>query len=210
MEQLAKDANDLNSTDEAKRKAAEQDLDKRIGEQARKQLQAAMNDPKKAEELKKQLEEMAKQGGGELDPNGNIVPKGGGQQSKVLEAMKEDARNRAKSAQLQLDKFEKNKGNKDLQEKVGMTPEQYQKFLDDFRDYTARLKKEADDLEKADAAPAGTLPTANVGEARKIESRNGATGSATSTGAVFAAPGYTDALNAFQKGATKIPMKKQP
>jgi hypothetical protein len=210
--QLAEKLNDLNSKDEAKRKAAEQEIDKQIGEQARKELQEAMNDPQKAEELKRKLEEMAKNGGGELDPRGNAVPKGAGSpQSKVLEAMKEDARNRAKSAQLQLEQFEKNKGNQELLKDLGMTPEQYQKFLDNFRNYSANLKKEADDLEKADAAPpAGTLPATNISDGRKIESRGGASGSAGAGQAGFAAPGYTDALKRFQEEATKVPTKKQP
>lgn len=207
IDQLAKKLDDLNSPDEAKRKAAEQEIDKQIGEQPRKKMQEAMKDPKKMEELKKQAEEMAKQGRGSVDDDGKIHPGGGDPTVPVREAMKEDARNRAKSAELQLEQFEKNKDNKELLKELDMTPDQYENFLKRFREETARLKKEADDLAKADATEAGP-PTANISDGKKIDSRGGPSGSGSVGGPALAAPGYADALKQFQMGATKVAPKK--
>src|SRR5213082_3498996 len=100
MEEIVKKLDDLNSKDEATRKKAEQEFDKEIGEQARKDLQEVMKDPKKAQDLKDKLEK--------------INPKGGDPTAPLREAMKEDARNRAKSAELQLVEFEKNRFNKEV------------------------------------------------------------------------------------------------
>ena len=205
IEQLAKKLNDLNNPDESKRKDAEKELDKQLGEEARKKLQEAAKDPKKAEELKKQLDEMAKQGGAEVDPDGNIVPKGGDPTVPVREAMKVDAQNRAKSSQLQLEQFEKNKDNAQLLEDTGMTQEQYEKFLDNYRKEVAKLKKDADDLDKAD--PTGVKPpTQNVGQSSKIESKGGAS-TGTTGGPTVVAPGYAEALRKFNEGVTKAPKK---
>lgn len=193
LDRLAKNLQNLESKDDAKRKQAEQELDQQIGEQARKDIQDAMKDPKRAEELKKKLEEL-RHGGG--DPS---VP--------VNDAMKEDARNRAKSAQLQLIEFEKNKDNKDLLKELNMSPEEYQAFVERFRKQTEQLKKEADDLDKAD--PKKPVPiTENVSGGGKIESKGGASGAGTAAGPTIAAPGYADALREFNKGATKAPPKK--
>lgn len=193
LDRLAKNLQNLESKDEAKRKQAEQELDKQIGEQARKDLQYAMKDPKRAEELKKKLEEL-RHGGG--DPS---VP--------VNDAMKEDARNRAKSAQLQLEQFEKNKDNKDLLKELNMTPEEYQAFVDRFRKQAESLKKEVDELEKAD--PKKPVPiTENVSGGGKIESKGGTSGAGTAAGPTIAAPGYADALREFNKGASKAPPKR--
>ncbi len=205
IEQLAKKLNDLNNPDESKRKDAEKELDKQLGEEARKKLQETAKDPKKAEELKKQLDEMAKKGGAEVDPDGNIVPKGGDPTVPVREAMKVDAKNRAKSSQLQLEQFEKNKDNAQLLEDTGMTQEQYEKFLDNYRKEVAKLKKDADDLDKAD--PTGVKPpTQNVGQSSKIESKGGAS-TGTAGGPTVVAPGYGKALEEFNKGVTKTPKK---
>ena len=94
-----------------------------------------MKDPKKAADLKRKMEDLGHGGGDPTAP--------------LLEAMKEDARNRAKSAELQLEQFEKNKTNDKLLKDLGMTPEEYARFLDDFKKETAKLKKEADDLDQA-------------------------------------------------------------
>ena len=207
IEQLAKKLNELNGMDEAKRKAAEQEFDKQIGEQARKELQEAMKDPKKAEELKKQLEEMAKKGGAEVDKDGKINPKGGDPTVPVREAMKADARNRAKSAELQLIDFEKNKYNKQLLEDAKMTPEQYAEFLKKFEKEVAKLKQEADDLEKADANPMGAA-NQNIGSGGKVDSKGGASGAGSAGGPTVAAAGYADALKKFQEAASKVLPKK--
>jgi hypothetical protein len=191
-EKLAKTLNDLNSKDEQARKQAEDELDKQIGKQNREKLQEAMKDPKKAEDLKSELKKW-NQGGG--DPT-----------APVREALKEDARNRARSAQLQLENFEKNKNNKELLDDLGMTPEQYSDFLKKFREHAEKLQKEADDLEKADLSPKGSATT-NVSEGRKIESK-GAAGTGNAGGPTYAAPGYADALKKFREDASKTLPKK--
>jgi hypothetical protein len=215
---LAKKAEDLNSKDEAKRQAAEKELDQKIGEENRKKLQEAMKNQsgspeQKAEDLRKQMEEMAKKsaGAGGDKPDGNRVPKGpsGSPDVKLQQAMREDARNRAKSAELQLEKFEKNKNNKDLLDRLKMSDREYENFLEAYRKEAARLKQAADDIEKAGPAPAVGPPTANVSEARKVEGRDGTAGSATGGGALYAAPGYAGALQKFQQGAAKV-RGKQP
>ena len=59
LEQLAKDAKDLDSTDPAKRKAAEQKLDKAVGKENREKIQQGMKDREAAD--KKNLEDAANQ-----------------------------------------------------------------------------------------------------------------------------------------------------
>ncbi|MDB5306031.1 MAG: hypothetical protein JWO38_233 [Gemmataceae bacterium] len=221
IDDLTKKAGDLNSKDEAKRKAAEKELDQKLGEENRKKLQEAMKNQsgpseQQAEEMRKQLEQMAKNptGAGSNKPDGNRIPKGppGSQDTKLKEAMKEDARNRAKSAELQLETFEKNKDNKDLLDRLGWDRDKYGKFLKLWQEEVARLKQEADEAEKALAGPAPTgPPPANVSGGSKVESRNEASGSATGSGAVFAAPGLTGAMKNFQDGAARLQGgKKQP
>src|SRR5205085_1924686 len=99
-DKVEKALDDLNSDDPNKRKQAKQEFDKEIGEQARKELQEVLKDPRKAQDLKNKLEK--------------INPKGGDPTAPLREAMKEDARNRAKSAELQLVEFEKNRFNKEV------------------------------------------------------------------------------------------------
>jgi len=209
-ERLAEKLKDLNSPDEVKRKQAEKALDDKIGEQARKELQEAMKDPKKAEELKKKLDELAKKGGSNVDDDGKFNPKngaGGDPTIPVREAMKEDAHNRARTAQLQLENFEKNKDNKGIQRELNMTPEEYQAFLDRFRKHAEQLKKEADDLENADPSKP-VPPTRNVSGGTRVESKGGVGGAGAAGGPSVAAPGYADALREFNKGASKAPPKK--
>jgi hypothetical protein len=131
------------------------------------------------------------------------------QATKIPEQMKEDARNRAKSAELQLEQFEKNKDNKDLLNDLGKTPEEYEKFLEDYRKYAAKLKQEAEEMDKAAVAPPPGAPAQNISGGGKVESRpNTGTSGAGVGGPAFAAPGYEDALKKFQKGARGVPAKQ--
>lgn len=213
MDDLVKKAGDLASKDDAKRQAAEKEFDDKFGKDARQQLQDAMNDPAKAEELKKKLDEMAKQGAsGTPEPDGNRTPKSPGTPTtKVNPAMEDDPRNRAKSAQLQLIDFEKNQFNKDLHDKLGWTQEEYDRFLEGYRKQVESLQKQADDAAKADTIPApkGT-PGLNVGGGGKVDARPTAgTGTGGRTGTTFAPPGLSDAQKKFQEGASKLtPPKK--
>ena len=207
---------DLNSPDDAKRKAAEEEFDKKVGEENRKTLQEAMKSQpgdarRKAEEAKKSFDEMAKKaGGGGNEADGNTTPMGAGSpDTKLADAIKENAKNRAKSAELQLEQFEKNQFNKDLQEKLGWSQDQYDQFLDGYRKEVERLKKDAI-VEPADATPPPPPPPAvNVGTGGKVEPRPTTAPSAAGVGGpAFAAPGFADAMKRFQEGATKVSPRK--
>src|SRR5205823_3367239 len=106
--ELAKKANDLNNPDDKARKEAEDAFDKKLGKEAREQIQKdlenQLGDPEaKAENLKKELEKMASGG---REPDGNKVPKTpGSSPPPVLEETKADLKNRLKSSELQLEKF---------------------------------------------------------------------------------------------------------
>ncbi|MBX9584267.1 MAG: hypothetical protein K2X87_28540, partial [Gemmataceae bacterium] len=175
--ELAKKLQDLNSKDDATRKAAEEEFDQKLGKENRGKLQDALNDPEKAEDLRKQLEEMAQKGPPGDKPD---TPRGGpGSPTVPLnpEAVA-DAKARARSAELQLERFEKNRGNRELLDQLGMSDDEYARFLDQFRRNSADLKKEADDLERAGPPGPGT-PVQNLGSGGKVERRAGpATGQA--------------------------------
>ena len=213
---LAKKLNDLNSPDEKTRKAAEKEFDQKLGEQNRKQLQEAMKkepgtDQQKAEDIQKKMDEMAKNpGNGSADPTGNgNTQTPGTPDTKLNPPMPVDLRNLAKSRDLQLKDFEKNQHNKELLDRLGMTQEQYDQFLETYRKEIAQLKKEAAEAEKAEAnRPAGP-PPANISGGGKVDSQpNTTTGPGGVRGPGFAPPGYADAMRKFQQGATTLPQKK--
>ena len=210
VEDLKNKLDDLKSPDADKRKAAEEAFDKKFGEENRKKLQDGMKDQpgdamQQSEEAQRKLDEIAKNpGAGGYDADGNRTPTGAGRSNpEINDAMKDDPKNRAKSAELQLEQFEKNRFNKDLQERLGMSQDDYDRFLGDFRKEVDRLKQDATEPEKADVPPPTTTPT-NVGSGGKVEARpNATTGPAGATGAAFAAPGFADALKKFQEDAAK-------
>src|SRR5262249_7566411 len=154
VDDLAKKADDLNSPDDAKRQAAEKAFDDKIGKENRQKLQDAMKDPKKAEELKKKFDEMAKKGM-RMDPDGNMVPKGSGpDNTPVNPAMEDNPRNRAKSAELRLEEFEKVKNDPELQKRAGFeSKEEFDRFMEGYRKEVARLQKEADEADRAAKGP---------------------------------------------------------
>ena len=120
IESLAKKAGDLNSMDETKRKEAEKALDDALGRDAREELQKEMKKQastgqKGPIDLKKQIEDEMRRQRSPADP--------------PLPAMEDDPRNRAKTAQLQLEEFEKNRYNNDLHERLGWKPGEYEEFL---------------------------------------------------------------------------------
>ncbi|MBX9623159.1 MAG: hypothetical protein K2X82_05040 [Gemmataceae bacterium] len=208
--ELAKKLQDLNSKDDTTRQAAEKALDDKIGKENREQLQEAMNDPQKAAELQQKLKEMAEKGpAGANDPTGR-TPKGTGPSTVPLNPeAKADARNRARSAELQLERFEKNRENQEFRDRLGMSDDEYDAFLKRWRKETALRQKEADDLEKADVPPAPTGPVENVGGGRKVEQRTGTgTGRAGVGSAGVAPPDARSALEKFQRGAVKVAPKK--
>jgi hypothetical protein len=136
--------------------------------------------------------------GGNLDPNN-------------AKAMDADPRNRAKSAELTLDQFERNRYNRDLQDRLGWTQEQYDRFLDEYRREVARLQRDAADADRNPPPAAGPPP-------RPIDINNGgriggtATGPGTAGvgGPTYSAPGFEDAMRRFREGATQRPPAKRP
>jgi hypothetical protein len=217
---LANKAKDLNSPDESKRKEAEKALDDKLGKEAREKLQDELKnqnpgDPKQEQDLEKKIDEQAKKSGnrnsGPVDPK---LPRGnpGPSAEKINPPMKDDPRNRAKTAELQLEEFEKNRYNRDLQNRLGWTPEEYEKFLDAQRKRVEQLQKEAALQDQQQAAPPPTAPvqpTINANSGGKVEARgNGTKGSASGPGAVYAPPGFESANKKFNELIEKMQQKK--
>jgi len=216
---LVQKAKDLNSNDEAKRKEAEKALDDKLGKEAREKLQEEMKknmqgDPKLDDELQKKIEEEAKKmgkgGQGPVDPTKQRGPVTGSN-DKLLPAIEGDPRNRAKTAELQLEEFEKNRYNRNLQDRLGWSPEQYQEFLDAQRKRVEQLQKEAAAAEQQAQKPKGPLgpPSINLSTGGKVDTRdNPNKGNATGTGAVFAPEGFEAARKKFAEDVQKLQPKK--
>lgn len=216
---------DLNSKDEAKQKAARDTLDKTVGEQARREAEQLQNDlnsndperrtraKERLDEMRRQMEQQAKNNppgkGGKDDDRFNPSP--GGVTPNNAKAMDDDPRNRAKSAQLNLDQFEKNRYNRDLQDRLGWTQEEYDRFLEDYRREADRLRRDADEADRNPPTPTAPTRPDNINAGGKIDrGPNAGSGPAGVGGPAFAAPGFGDALRRFQEGATRRPPPKQP
>lgn len=219
INELMKKANDLNSKDDTKRQAAEQAFDEKIGKENREKLQEAMknaNDPgnpQTPEDIKKKIDEMAKQArSGGKDPEGNKLPNApGSPDTKVNPAMEADPKNRLKAAELQLEQFEKNKGNQELLDRLGWTPENYDEFLKNYQAEVDRLRKEAELADKGTPPDTAPLPTPknDYGGVGKVEPRgSGATGPAGIGGVALPPPGFGGAVEKFNQGASKVQPKK--
>ncbi|HYH63182.1 MAG TPA: hypothetical protein VD866_00645 [Urbifossiella sp.] len=217
--------NDLNSKDDAKRDAARDRLDKTVGKEARQQAEQLQNDLKSGDperearareqlnQLKQQAEKMAKN-----NPPGD---KGRGQQDKFgqggtldpnnAKAMDDDPRNRAKSAGLTLDQFERNRYNRDLQDRLGWTQEQYDRFLDDYRREVARLQRDAADADRNPPPPPGPPATArDINAGGRLGGTATSPGTAGVGGPTFSAPGFEEAMRRFREGANQRPPAKRP
>lgn len=205
-EELAKQLKNLNAPDPKDRKAAEEAIDKAVGKEDREKLQEAMNDPRKRDALQQELERLAQnrpRGGDRDQPRGREA---GPDSTPVNPEALADAKNRLRAGELQLEKFERNKGNKDVLDQTGMTPAEYDDLLDKLRANLAGIKREVADLEKDDR-PRPAVPAENVGSSAKLETRKGGPGTAGVAGPATAAPGYTDAMKAFREGAVKVKPK---
>lgn len=214
--------NDLNSKDETKRDAAREKLDKTVGKEARQQAEQLQNDLKsgdperearareKLDQLKQQAERMAKdnpQGRGKDDG----FKEGGRVEPNNAQAMDADPRHRAKSAELTLEQFEKNRHNRDLQDRLGWTQEQYDRFLEDYRREVARLQRDAADADRNPPPPPGPPATAsNINAGGKIEGGASTPSGAGVGGPTFSAPGFEEAMRRFREGATQRPPAKRP
>ncbi len=187
---LQEKARDLDSPDEGKRQAAEQMFDEKLGKESREKIQ---------NEVKRRNEELNKRLGG---PDANELPP----------AAPDNPQNKAKTAQLQLEEFEKNRYNKDLQEKLGWNQQQMDEFLEAQRRRVHQLETEKDaheeDLQKR-SVPAGP-PIIKAGGAGKVETRPsiGSGEGASGSGAVFAPPGFEKAAQKFLEAKSKLQQKK--
>lgn len=190
---LAKKAQDLNSKDDAKRKQAEKSVDEALGEDARRQLQEEMK--KQAAggqdgpiDLKRRLEDQLRRPAPPTEP--------------PLPAMEDNPRNRARSAELQLEEFEKHRYDRDLLDRLKWTDKEYEDFLKAQREQVDKMQKEADAFEQAQRdkpkpPPAGA-PTIGFGPAGKVESREpGAKIQGNDTRVVVPPPGFEGSREKF-------------
>jgi hypothetical protein len=107
-------------------------------------------------------------------------------------------------SELQLEKFQKNKDNKDLLKQLGYTPEDYERFLKGFEEVVKQEKQQRDEQAKRGPNPEPPGPRVNVGEATsKLEHRgDGSKGDPQSAGAGTAPPGYAEAMKKFNNKKT--------
>lgn len=204
IESLTKQAKDLQSKDDKTREQAEKALDEKLGKENREKLQEQMKNQKPGdkeqeqklkEEIEKQAKERAKK---EHDPKGGGVGTG----ALTKEAMEEDARNRLKTAELQLEQFEKKRYDEAFKRKQGFTDAEYEKFLRDYERYVEKMREDAKKgVASGDKAPPAGTPEAGgpitAGGAGKVEGRPGTT-SATGTGTTLEAPGFEGLKSKFQ------------
>jgi hypothetical protein len=194
---LAKKAHDLQSKDENTRKQAEKDLDEKLGKENREKLQKELEGqkpggPDTEKKLKDAAEQMAKDRAKKPhDPTG----KGLGTGAATKEAMEEDARNRLKSAELQLDQFEKKRYDEAFKRKQGFTDAEYEKFLSDYSKYVEKMREDAKrGLAAGEKPPVagqsepGRPITAGSGE--KVKSLGGASGAAVGGTTTVEPPGF--------------------
>jgi hypothetical protein len=191
---LMKKAQDLNSPDEKKRQQAEKELDDKIGKENREKLQEEMKkkepkNPKDFEDLKKELEKW------------RMGPRGGSPEAKG--PMEDDAKNRLKTAELNLEEFEKNRYNKALQAKQGWTQEEYDEFLKGYRKRVEDMRKEVEKSATAPRSPGGPsdpgTPLTGPGGGKVENSIGGKSGPVTTGGRTAPAPGFEDARRKFEE-----------
>ncbi len=202
---LAKKAQDLQSMDDKTREKAQKELDEKIGQENRKKLEEEMKkqkpgDPEQEKKLKEELEKMAKERAKkEHDPKGSGLGTG----ATTKEAMEEDARNRLKTAELQLEQFEKKRYDEAFKKKQSFTDAEYEKFLRDYEKYVEKLR---DDVKKgvaSDKAPPpssvepGTAIPASAGGKVTPSAAPGSSG--TGGGTTVEAPGFENLRDKFQK-----------
>jgi collagen type III alpha len=207
-EQLQKDLRDPQKREEARRTLDALDLVARMQD-----LQdMKSDDPQKAEAARKRMAEWAKN----RPPPGPPLPKPkdfrvGGEGSRGQEGSlhQDDPRNRLKTAELQLKSFEENRHNKELQNKLGWTQEEYDRFLAEQQKRVAQMRDEVARQERQGVEPQPTgPPTLRVGEGsgnRKLETRSdGTTTTSGGAGPGTAPAGYSEAQRRFAEEAAKL------
>jgi collagen type III alpha len=213
IEKLAQAAKDLNSPDANKKKDAEKQLDDKLGENGRKQVEDMLKDGKEPSKeqmdaAKKLMEQLAKNNPGRgANDNQRDPRKDGGigntadTKGTPLEANKDFDK---QAGQLQLEKLKKAEANKEMLKKLGYTEEEYKRFLDGYE----KMVKEAPEPKvlPADAPKPGepAKPTVRVDGAGRVEQRaDGSKSGTSSAGVSNAPPGYGDARKKFAESATK-------
>jgi collagen type III alpha len=216
---LVKKANDLNSKDEKARRAAEEALDEEIGKDAREKLQEELKkqppmDPKQVDELAKKITAMARSEElrRRMEEQRRIDEDLRRREAEKAKEDPADPRNKAKTAELQLEEFEKHRGDRDLLERLKWTDEKMTEFLEAQRKRVEELQKEAaafeDELRKnPPTTPGATIP-ADTGEGKLSYRPNATTSGGTTSGATFAPPGFDDAKKRFLEAAKKLDPKK--
>ena len=196
IDKLAQDAKDLDSPDTAKKKVAEDKVDQSIGKPGREQLQKEMkeaaNDPKKQQEARDRLGKLAE----DWRPG-----TGGSSENRDSKPLEENAANRLKAAELQLDNFKNYRGKKEFLKENNMTDADYEKFLKGLDESVQRQRK---DIDEAKLNPRPTGPTsvgANDGSAGRVQGKPTATAGPGTAGPSFAPPGFSEAQRDFAKDA---------
>ena len=221
MKELIEKARDLNSPDEGKRKEAEKAFDDKVGKEAREKIQDEIKKredqfkkdfgPKEKEDLQNKIDDIAKNtpgaGKGPITKHDNVP---GASSDPLKPAMEDDPRNRAKTAQLQLEEFEKNRYNRDLLDRLKWTDREYEDFLKKQRERVEQMSKEADAYEEAlRNQPKSALPDAkfnSTAAAGKVDSRSNNTKvDATGGGAAVPPPGFGGARDKFLNPKPKKP-----
>ena len=178
-------------------------------DQERKQPGQPQDDEQKLADLKKKLDEMAKNPGqGNRDPRGNKVsPGASADEAQENTSAEADPKNRLKSAELQLEEFKKKQFDQEFLKTIGMNEEEYKQFLDGYERMVQRMRDEPPPPEKpaATTAPAPSGPRVNVGDAGVVGARGGPDAAAgTSGGPAYAPPGFSDAKEKFSREALKL------
>jgi hypothetical protein len=214
QEKLANAAKDLTSKDDAARQKAEKELDEKIGEKNRRDIQQAMKDvqsgdPQKRQEGQQKLEEMMKQAQADAGKmNKDWKPGGGGgiTGDKGGPALEDNPLDRLKSAELQLKTFKDNKTNKDLLNKLRMNEREYAEFVAGYEKLVEAERKRIAVVGQTDPGrEAPKTMNANRG-GEKLGQRGDGTGPTGAT-AGNAPPGYSDATRKFAEEAAR---KGQP
>ena len=205
-------ADDLTGDDQAKREAAEKAVDDQIGKGEREKLQQDLKDAKAGDlaaqkRLQDRADEAAKKGDGQPQKSGKPGepgPGGSGRSEGQAVPLKDDPRDRLRSAELQLADFEKVKADPALQRRLGYTPEQYQRFLDSFRKVVETERVAAKEAEAK--TPAATGPKVNIdvgSKGQKLGKATGPAGSATGSATGKAPAGYSEVQRRLAEEAAK-------
>jgi len=234
IEELAKKARDLNSPDEGRRQAAERELDDKLGRETRERIQQGLKkrpdqparDPKdptqpRQPDQPRQPGEDAKLPGEDKLSDAQLQKEiadelfrrriGPGRTPPPLPPSEDDPRHRARTAELQLEEFQRHRYDKNLHERLGWTQEKYDEFLKAQEERVKQLRQQAaraEDEPKPKTPDAAAPPAFKTDFGSKVETRPGNTGPTTGSGAATAPPGFDEAKRLFQEALQKRDPRK--